>query len=46
MLKPPTGYMRGPLTEEECRRYLVQDKPRGPRKGKGQRKANRQERWR
>lgn len=26
-------------------RYLVQQKPRGPRKGKGQRKANRQDRW-
>lgn len=29
---------------EPC--YLVQEPPRGPRKGKGQRKANRQDRWR
>lgn len=26
-------------------RYIIQDAPRGPRKGKGQRKANRGGRW-
>jgi len=34
------------LAEDEAnRRYLVQEPPRGPRKGKGQRKANRGGRW-
>lgn len=35
------------LVEDEAnRRYVIQKPPRGARKGKGQRKANRRDRWR
>lgn len=36
----------GPVTDAEFRRWLILEPPRGPRHGKGQRKANRKDRWR
>lgn len=36
----------GLVTEAEFRRWLIIEPPRGPRHGKGQRKANRKDRWR